>query len=43
VKFEFIVTFLTVYQTLSHLAGMTVKLQSTTLDISDGGGHQGSV
>ena len=33
VKFEFIVTFLTVYQTLSHLAGMTVKLQSTTLDI----------
>ena len=33
VKFEFIVTFLTVYQTLSHLAGMTLKLQSTTLDI----------
>ena len=27
------ITFLTVYQTLSHLAGITVKLQSATLDI----------
>ena len=33
VKFDFIVTFLTVYQMLSHLAGITVKLQSTSLDI----------
>jgi len=31
--FEFIVTFLCVYQLLSHLAGITVKLQSTSIDI----------
>ena len=33
VKFDFIVTFLTVYQVLSHLTGITIKLQSTSLDI----------
>ena len=27
------VVFLTIYQFLSHLAGITIKLQSTTLDI----------
>ena len=32
-SFEFIVVFLTIYQYLSHLAGITVKLQSSTLDI----------
>jgi hypothetical protein len=33
-KFDFIITFLlTVYQFLSHLAGITVKLQSTSIDI----------
>ena len=32
-KFEFIITFLTVYNFLSHLAGITVKLQSTSVDI----------
>ena len=32
-QFEFIITFLTVYQYLSHLEGITVKLQSTSLDI----------
>ena len=32
-SFEFIVVFLTVYQYLSYLAGITVKLQKTTLDI----------
>jgi len=32
-KFEFIVVFLTVYQYLSHLAGITVKLQKQALDI----------
>ena len=32
-KFAFIVTFLTVYQYLSHVAGITVKLQSTSIDI----------
>ena len=31
--FEFIVVFLIIYQFLSHLAGITVKLQSSTLDI----------
>ncbi len=31
--FEFIVVFLVAYQFLSHLAGITVKLQSRTLDI----------
>ena len=33
--FEFIVVFLTVYHFLSHLSGITVKLQSTTIDIID--------
>ncbi|KAL7841276.1 hypothetical protein SRHO_G00249670 [Serrasalmus rhombeus] len=32
-NFGFILTFLTVYQVLSHLTGITVKLQSTSLDI----------
>ena len=32
-SFDYIITFLTVYQLLSHLQGITVKLQSTTLDI----------
>ena len=32
-SFEFIVVFLTMYQYLSHLSGVTVQLQSTTLDI----------
>ena len=32
-SFEFIVVFLMVYQFLSHLAGITVKLQKTALDI----------
>lgn len=32
-QFEFIITFLTMYQYLSHLEGITVKLQSTSLDI----------
>ena len=32
-KFEFIITFLTVYQYLSHMAGIIVKLQSTSIDI----------
>lgn len=32
-QFEFIITFLTVYQYLSHLEGITVKLQSTSLEI----------
>lgn len=32
-NFGFILTFLTVYQVLSHLAGITVKLQSTSIDI----------
>jgi len=31
--FEFITVFLTVYQYLSHLAGITVKLPKRTLDI----------
>ena len=31
--FQFLVVFLTVYQILSHLSGITIKLQSTTLDI----------
>ena len=31
--FEFIISFLIIYQYLSHLAGITVKLQSSTLDI----------
>ena len=32
-KFECIITLLTVYQYLSHMAGITVKLQSTSIDI----------
>ena len=28
-QFQFIITFLTVYQYLSHLKGITIKLQST--------------
>ena len=32
-QFEFIMTPLTVYQYLSHLEGITIKLQSTSLDI----------
>ena len=31
--FEFITVFLTIYQYLSHLAGITVKLQKRALDI----------
>ena len=32
VKFDLIATLLTVYQVLSHLAGIAIKLQSTSLD-----------
>ena len=32
-SFDFIVTFLTMYHLLSHLAGITVKLQGKTVDI----------
>ncbi|CAM4713081.1 unnamed protein product [Leuciscus chuanchicus] len=32
-NFGFILTFLTVYQVLSHLTGITVKLQKTSVDI----------
>ena len=32
-SFDFIVTFLTIYHLLSHLAGITVKLQGKTVDI----------
>ena len=32
-SFEFIVVFMTMYQYLSHLAGITIKLQKTALDI----------
>ena len=32
-SFDFIVTFLTAYQLLSHLAGITVLLQGKTVDI----------
>lgn len=32
-SFEFIVVFLTIYQYLSHLAGITAQLQKTALDI----------
>ena len=31
--FEFVITFMTVYQMLAHLAGITIKLQSRSLDI----------
>ena len=34
-NFEFIITFLTAYQFLSHLSGITVKLQSGTAGIID--------
>ena len=34
-SFGFIITFMTVYQYLSHLHGITIKLQKTTLDIVD--------
>jgi len=34
-SFEFIVVFLTVYQFMSHLAGITYKLQRIALDIVD--------
>ena len=33
--FEFIVLFMTAYHFLSHLSGISVKLQSTTNDIID--------
>jgi len=33
--FEFIIVFLITYQFLSHLSGITIKLQSVTLDIVD--------
>lgn len=32
-NFEFIVVFLVIYQYLSHLAGIPVKLQNSSLDI----------
>jgi hypothetical protein len=32
-SFEFIVTFLIVYQYLSHLSGITIQLQNSTLEI----------
>ena len=32
-KFDFIVTFLVVYQELLHLAGITIKVQSTSLNV----------
>ena len=32
-EFQYLVIFLTAYQFLSHLSGITVKLQSSTLDI----------
>ena len=32
-SFEFIVVFMVVYQYLSHMSGITIQLQSTTLDI----------
>ena len=34
-KFEFIVVFLSMYQYLSHIAGIIVKLQKKTVDIVD--------
>ena len=34
-RFESIVTFIVVYQLLSHLSGLAVKLQSRALDIVD--------
>ena len=38
-SFEFVIAFLTVYQYLSHLSGITVKLQSRTLDIIEAYQH----
>ena len=35
-SFDFIITFLTVYQHLSHLSGLTVKLQGSSVDILQG-------
>ena len=32
-SFDFIISFVTIYQFLSHLEGITVKIQSTSLDI----------
>ena len=32
-SFDFIISFMTKYQFLSHLEGITVKIQSTSLDI----------
>ena len=32
-NFDFVIVFLIIYQYLSHLSGITVKLQSTNLDI----------
>ncbi len=34
-EFEFIIVFLIIYQFLSHLAGITVKLQGTEVDIME--------
>lgn len=31
--FDFVITFITLYELLSHLSGVTVKLQSSTMDI----------
>ena len=33
--YDFIVVFLVAYHFLSHLSGITIKLQSTTIDIID--------
>ena len=32
-SFDFIISFMTIYQFLFHLEGITVKIQSTSLDI----------
>ena len=32
-SFDFIISFMTIYQFLSYLEGITVKIQSTSLDI----------
>ena len=32
-RFDFIISFMTIHQFLSHLEGITVKIQSTSLDI----------
>ena len=46
--FEFILVFLLAYQYLSHLSGITIQLQSSTLDIIEAHGmiksiHQGCI